>query len=90
MPASGVRRVVVDLRPSTKLFRLLERIHLLGDVRVLVVVLAALGLKPALAPLELDSVVVGIVVRAASAETAVLKSDLDLVRNQNLRHVYVL
>lgn len=91
MPASGVRSVVVvDLRPGTKLLWLLERVYLLGDVRVLVVVFAALGLKTALAPLKLDPVVVGVVVRAASAEAAVLERDLDLVRDQNLRHVYVL
>ena len=86
-----VRRVqVVDLRPGPKLLRLLERVHLLSDVGVLVVALAALGLEPALAPLELDPVVVRVVVRAARAEAAVFERHFDFLCHQDLRHVYVL
>lgn len=80
MPAT-VRRVVIDLGPRTELLRLLEGVHLLCNVRILVVSLAALGLQPTLAPLELDSVVVGVVIRAACAEATVLQRHFDLVRH---------
>lgn len=90
---STVRRVVVVivyLRPGTKLLRRLERIDLLGNVRVLVVVLAALGLKSTLAPLELDPVIVRVVIRATRAEAAVLERHFDFTRYQDLGHVDIL